>query len=731
MPTSIKRKLVAIMFTDIAGYTSQMSKDQDMALNLLDTKRKAIKLLVNKYNGTLVKEMGDGTLSHFPSAIDATECSLELQEKFKKNRDLNIRIGLHLGDTSFRDKDIFGDGVNVASRLETMSPPGGILISKNIYDEISSRKGFDTISLGLQSIKGVGRLIEVFGLKNDYLEIPNPDDYKNTKIKIHSDDEIPSIAIIPFNNKGKKKDSFYAYGISSDLISDVSSAGKIRVSSKKQVEELSNLHINDLANKLLVRYVVTGELWREDDLFQLSIELFDTKASKVVWADRWEESWDHLPEIKVKLTDGLLKSLDTKHAVNKQVETNSSKAYELYLQAKYKFSKRKTKEDIENARTLIKKSLLLDANLILAKNLLGFTYFEEGENDTAMVIFQESLKQSEEKNDKYCKADVLRTISLIWSKKGDSKKAIKNLNTSLEYSTEINNKSGIAQTYNMFGFIYFNTAEYKKAFKMFKESYEIFIELDDDRGKAQELDNLAVIETINCNYNHALRHYQNSIQIKRKLEDDRGMAFGLTNLGALYYMIGKFKEALKNYHKALELSKPLNINYSIANLMENIGIIFRDQGKFSTALDYHIKSLSIKEKEEDKVGVIRTLNNIGIDYYRMENFNLSIDNFERALDIINEIKLNDSSLILEIKTFLFLSYKSVNKIYDLKEIENLIDEVENVEFNLNYHLYILLEKKEYLKKSYSLVEKIINGLNHKEKEEFLNCSIPRLIISSV
>jgi len=196
-------------------------------------------------------------------------------------------------------------------------------------------------------------------------------------------------------------------------------------------------------------------------------------------------------------------------------------------------------------------------------------------------------------------------------------------------------------------------------------------------------------------------------------------------------MIGKFKEALKNYHKALELSKPLNINYSIANLMENIGIIFRDQGKFSTALDYHIKSLSIKEKEEDKVGVIRTLNNIGIDYYRMENFNLSIDNFERALDIINEIKLNDSSLILEIKTFLFLSYKSVNKIYDLKEIENLVDEVENVEFNLNYHLYILLEKKEYLKKSYSLVEKIINGLNHKEKEEFLNCSIPRLIISSV
>jgi len=91
MSSNVERKLAAIMFTDIAGYTSQMSKDQDIALSMLDTKRKALKPLIQKHKGTLVKEMGDGTLSHFPSAIDATNCSLDLQKSLKNNNDLNIR----------------------------------------------------------------------------------------------------------------------------------------------------------------------------------------------------------------------------------------------------------------------------------------------------------------------------------------------------------------------------------------------------------------------------------------------------------------------------------------------------------------------------------------------------------------------------------------------------------------------------------------------------------------
>ena len=224
-----------------------MSKDQDAAFFLLEEKQSKLKPLIKENNGKLIKEMGDGTLSYYPTAIDASKCSVELQKLIKDNDKLNVRVGIHLGDTTFKDGDVFGDGVNIASRLEGMSPSGGILVSKNVYDELLSREGFEGISLGLQSLKGVGRLVEVYALKDKHLTIPNPDDYKENKVEAHSDNEVPSIAIIPFENKGAEEDVFYAYGISADLISDCSSAGLIRVASLKNIEK-----INDYDNEWIM-----------------------------------------------------------------------------------------------------------------------------------------------------------------------------------------------------------------------------------------------------------------------------------------------------------------------------------------------------------------------------------------------------------------------------------------------------------------------------------------------
>ena len=143
------RKLATIMFTDIAGFTSQMSKDEAVALSLLDTKRKFLKPLIKKYNGTFVKEMGDGTLSHFPTANDAVNCSLDFQKSIKDNNDLNVRVGIHMDDTLFRENDVFGSSVNIASRIENLSPAGGVLVSKNVYDDLSEKKQHDGLSLGL------------------------------------------------------------------------------------------------------------------------------------------------------------------------------------------------------------------------------------------------------------------------------------------------------------------------------------------------------------------------------------------------------------------------------------------------------------------------------------------------------------------------------------------------------------------------------------------------------
>ena len=124
--------------------------------------------------------------------------------------------------------------------------------------------------------------------------------------------EILTLAIIPLKNKGKEEDAFYAYGISADLISDISSSGLIRVSSQQDIENLytNSLSNDELAEKLNVRYISTGILWKIGELFQISLELYDTKNSKVVWSDRWQEKWGNLPSIKSKLSKNILNNLD-------------------------------------------------------------------------------------------------------------------------------------------------------------------------------------------------------------------------------------------------------------------------------------------------------------------------------------------------------------------------------------------------------------------------------------
>ncbi len=233
MPPTIKRQSAAVMFTDIAGYTEIMASDEEKALSLLQDKRKVLKPLIDKHDGVYVKGTGDGTLSYFDSAYKASKCAKLFQESIYDNDSMNVRVGIHVGDIVLDDGDVYGDGVNVASRLESMSPVGGICVSNTVYDELRNKKDFDGVELGLQSLKGVGRLVEIYGLKGDLLTEPKPSDYQDNKVAVHSDNEVPSIAIIPFDNKGVEEDVFYAYGISADIISDCSSAGLILVSSLK------------------------------------------------------------------------------------------------------------------------------------------------------------------------------------------------------------------------------------------------------------------------------------------------------------------------------------------------------------------------------------------------------------------------------------------------------------------------------------------------------------------
>ena len=331
-PDTPTRKLAAIMFTDIAGYTALSAKDENKALELLDKQKQLLTPIIGEFNGTLHKEVGDGLLLTFTTVTDAVKCGIKIQEQTKEIADLNLRIGIHEGEITLRDGDALGDDINITSRIENIAPIGGIAISGKVQQDISSLPEYKTAYIGKPQLKVVSQKVEIYCITSHGLPETKLSDVSakleskgfqwnifsitgavltvfgvlfwiNTSfigLGIADESEVPSIAILPLDNKGAEEDEFYAYGISSDLIADITSAGLIRVAGLKDIEKLDykNLSYDELAKKLLVRYIGQGTIWKKDSIFQLSMELYDTKTEQVTWTERWHKNWDKLTTLK-------------------------------------------------------------------------------------------------------------------------------------------------------------------------------------------------------------------------------------------------------------------------------------------------------------------------------------------------------------------------------------------------------------------------------------------------
>ncbi|SVB70775.1 uncharacterized protein METZ01_LOCUS223629, partial [marine metagenome] len=401
--------------------------------------------------------------------------------------------------------------------------------------------------------------------------------------------EVPSIAIIPFDNKGDKEDEFYAFGISSDLISDITSAGLIRVAGLKDIERIDykNLSYEELATKLFVRFIGQGTIWKKDSIFQLSMELYDSETKKVAWSERWQKDWKNLPNIKDELAYKILNELKmdikilffskvgmtrnefisklnqklpsgsdtlmmadgedvqaifssekehnafTKNLLTKLEKDNADKnddgvitanelssvlstiteAYEYYLKAKYKFEKRENMEDMEIARGLLTKAIDLDNKLLVAKNLLGYTYKETGDNDKALEIYTQNLKQAEELGDK------------------------NGVSTSL---------------YNIAG-IYYNKLEFYSALDYYTLLKDISEELGDKWEVAHSLINIGNCYKYTGDNENALDYYVRSLEKYKELDNKGGIVGSLLSIGEIYEKLGDYDKALEFNNRVLKI----------------------------------------------------------------------------------------------------------------------------------------------------------------------------------
>ncbi|MEZ4810896.1 MAG: adenylate/guanylate cyclase domain-containing protein [Allomuricauda sp.] len=340
----IYRKLNAIMFTDVQGYTAIMHEDEQRALSLRSRHRKLFKELTEQYRGTVVQYFGDGTLTTFDSAVDAVECALALQREFQQAPVIPVRIGIHVGDIVLSEDDIMGDAVNVASRIEAASVPGSIFFSGHVNDQLRSHKKFETRFLDVFHFKNVKEPVPVFALVDDHIVVPDRKEYlktqskvgaailgrregngqpgkrrllrwggalvvglailaglyftfaKNDRLPASGDDVLRSMAVLPVQNlTGIPENDVLCESITDDLIGQLSDrVGKVKVVPKSLIKDYLDQGepMQKMAAALNVGYILEGALHHSDSLYNLDLRLADALERMYLWSERYDHVSD-------------------------------------------------------------------------------------------------------------------------------------------------------------------------------------------------------------------------------------------------------------------------------------------------------------------------------------------------------------------------------------------------------------------------------------------------------
>lgn len=375
----MEHRLAAVMAADMAGYSRLMELDEVGTLARLRTHRiELIDPAIAKNHGTIIKTTGDGLLVEFHSVVSAVRCAVEIQARMARRnvdvaeeRRIRFRIGINLGDIVFDDGDIFGDGVNVAARLEQLAEIGGICVSGAVRDQVSGRLEVAFEDLGEKTLKNISRPVRVFRVLLDAAPgtAVNPSSSARPGVSVK-----PAVAVLPFANmSADREQDHFVDGLTEDILTELSRHHELFVISRNStfVYKGQSVNVRDVAQKLGAQYVVEGSVRRAGDRLRISVQLIDTANDSHIWAERYDRKLEDIFDIQDEVTAAIAATLPgrveaAQHERAKRKTPGNMAAYELALAAKV-LHHRSTQHDNKEARTLIERAIELDPNYAHAR----------------------------------------------------------------------------------------------------------------------------------------------------------------------------------------------------------------------------------------------------------------------------------------------------------------------------------------------------------------------------
>jgi len=415
---AVTRKLTAILYADVAGYSRLTGEDEVSTHLQLATGLDLISQSVREGDGRVVHYAGDAVLAEFSSVVAAVQTAVSIQRALEKHsvelpedKRLTFRIGVNFGEVIVDRDEIYGDGVNVAARLEERAPPGGICISDRVYSDIRGKIDVGLIDLGDQELKNIAEPVRVYRVLTGpdsgsgalrqassrkklnraaavaaaivvvigtalWLQTSGPDPTLQATAK-------PSIAVLPFTNSNSDtKDDFFSEGVANDIINDLSKFQNLLVIASNSVSAYKGktVDVKLVSRELGVRYVLEGNVLRRGERVRINVQLTDGTTGQHLWAERYDQVADNIWDIQDEITGRIVRTLAVRitEIEKKRVlakSTENLEAYEYTLRGQALLARQSRTENFE-ARNLFRRAIELDPNYATAYAGLGWTYFE-------------------------------------------------------------------------------------------------------------------------------------------------------------------------------------------------------------------------------------------------------------------------------------------------------------------------------------------------------------------
>ena len=603
-----KRKLTAILSADVEGYSRLMGDDEEATVRTITVYREVLTTLIQQHNGRVLDSPGDNLLAEFVSVVDAVQCAVAVQKEINsrnrelpENRMMQFRIGINLGDVIEEGERIYGDGVNIAARLEVLADPGGICISKTAFDQIETKLPLGYEFLGDQPVKNIAKpvgayrvlmeprvvvagakekkplaplwgrksvitsaiavLVVIIGVAvwNFYLRAPSIEPASVEKMAYPLPDK-PSIAVLPFENlSDDRKQEYLSDGISEAIINTLSKVPKMFVIARNSSFTYKGkpVKVQQVAEELGVQYVLEGSVQRSGEKLRVAVQLVDALKGHHLWSERYDLKMDDLLAVQDKIAMNVLIETQVKLTEGEQArllrkETNNLKAYEKFLEAAMYYS-RTNREDMFKAWQLFEEAIRLDPNFSGAyRGVAACHLWDFGRG------WSQDLGKSWQLATKYAKKALsldennsgnLRLWSSIHAHKGDHEKAIELCRRAVEINP--NHAGTIAYLAGAL----FNAGRYEEAIPLYEKALRL-----NPFPSAPYFRNLGLFYWFAGRYEEAIAVSKKALHIN---PDD---ITTFRNLAAIYAALGKEEEARAAAAEVFRLDPSFSIERQFKNM---------------------------------------------------------------------------------------------------------------------------------------------------------------------